>query len=207
MTVSHTPEKWNERYAGDDYFYGTEPNEFLVVQAHHVPKGGNVLCVADGEGRNGVWLAQHGYNVTSVDFSSVALQKTQNLASRMGVSIKTIEADIRQFEFENNPYDGIVAIYAHFPEDFRPELYARYRSSLKPGGCLILEGFSPEQLRYDSGGPKDLRLMYTFDEIKSVFADWNIHVLQQTTIHLDESDHHRGPAAVVRAVITKPNEK
>ena len=137
---------WNSRYAEPGYAYGTEPNAFLVAQKKYLKPGGKALAVADGEGRNGVWLAQQGLDALSVDASEVGLRKTQELAADRDVAIRTEKADLTTWPWPEQAFDAVVAIYVHFPPEVRARMHRRMFEALKPGGVLILEAFTPAQL-------------------------------------------------------------
>jgi SAM-dependent methyltransferase len=203
MSCDPWREHWNTRYESEEYVYGTEPNAFLQTQAHRIPSGA-VLCVADGEGRNGVWLARQGYAVTSIDYSPVGLEKARKLAARYGVAVELIEADLLAYDFGQERYTGIVSIYSHFAREDMLPLHRKYAQALKPGGVLILEAFSKQQLQYASGGPKDIRLLYSVEDVRTSFSELEELYLKEEIVTLDEGPLHRGQAAVVRGVFRKP---
>ncbi len=195
---------WNSRYAEPGYAYGTEPNAFLVSQKKHLKPGGMALAVADGEGRNGVWLAQQGLDVLSVDASEVGLRKTQELAADRGVAIRTERADLIAWQWPEQQFDVVAAVYIHFPPDVRARMHRRMFEALKPGGVLILEAFTPAQLDYKSGGPPVLEMLYTADMLRIDFAGGEILLIEELVTELAEGKYHRGPAAVVRLVLRRP---
>src|SRR5690242_7616878 len=141
--------RWNERFSIDGYLFGTAPNAFLASQRHLLRRGATALAVADGEGRNGVWLAEQGLDVLSVDFSEKALAKARRLAEERGVRLQTAQSDLFEWSWEGRSFDLVVAIFIQFatPAE-RTVLFARMKGALKPGGHLILQGYRPEQLRY-----------------------------------------------------------
>src|SRR4030067_1120120 len=143
---------WNSRYAEPGYAYGTEPNAFLVSQKRYLKPGAKALAVGDGEGRNGVWLAQQGLDVLSVDASEVGLRKTQELAADRCVAIRTEKVDLTTLRWPEQKYDVVAAIYVHFPPEVRARMHRCMFEALKPGGALILDAFTPAQLNYKSGG-------------------------------------------------------
>jgi len=195
---------WNTRYAESGYAYGTEPNAFLVSQQKYLMPGGKALAVADGEGRNGVWLAQQGLDVLSVDASEVGLSKTRELAADRGVQIRTEKVELSTWAWSEQTFDIVAAIYIHFPPEVRARLHHRMFEALKPGGILILEAFTPAQLNYKSGGPPVLEMLYTADMLRIDFAGGEILLLEETTTELAEGKYHHGPAAVVRLVLRRP---
>lgn len=135
---------WNERYSQPDYVYGTEPNEFLASVADRIPPG-PVLTLAEGEGRNGLFLASRGHDVTAVDQSEVGLAKARRLAEERGLSIRTQQADLADFAIEPGAWAGIVSIFCHLPKSIRVPLHAAVVEGLRPGGVFILEAYTPKQ--------------------------------------------------------------
>ena len=197
-------EFWNTRYAEPGYAYGTEPNDFLVSQKGHLRAGMKALAVADGEGRNGVWLAQQGLDVLSVDASEVGLRKAQELAADRGVPLRTERVDLASWHWPEGKFDIVAAIYIHFPPEVRARLHRAMFQALKPGGLLILEAFTPEQLKNKSGGPPVAEMLYTAEMLRVDFAGGEILHLQECTADLAEGKYHRGPAAVVRMLLRRP---
>ena len=204
--MKYGPDKWDERYGVDEYVYGKEPNLFLNQNVNSIPKG-NVLCIADGEGRNGVWLVKQGYRVTSIDFSPKAIEKINRLAQKNEVSIKTICVDLLNYEFGENIYDGIISIFSHFKVDDTNKLHRKYFNALKPNGVFIMEVFAKEQLPLKTGGPKDISLLYDTQDIQNSFPSGKIELLKKDVVYLHEGDMHDGKAVVVRAIIRKPSDK
>jgi 2-polyprenyl-3-methyl-5-hydroxy-6-metoxy-1,4-benzoquinol methylase len=195
---------WNSRYAEPGYAYGTEPNAFLVSQKKYLKPGGKALAVADGEGRNGVWLAQQGLDVLSVDASEVGLRKTQELASDRGVAIHTEKVDLITWSWPAQKFDVVAAIYIHFPPEVRACMHRRMFEALKPGGVLILEAFTPAQLNYKSGGPQVAEMLYSADMLRIDLAGGEILLIEELVTELAEGKYHRGPAAVVRLLLRRP---
>jgi 2-polyprenyl-3-methyl-5-hydroxy-6-metoxy-1,4-benzoquinol methylase len=195
---------WNSRYAEPGYAYGTEPNAFLASQKQYLKPGMQALAVADGEGRNGVWLAQQGLRVLSVDASAVGLAKARELAVDRGVTLQTRQVDLTTWSWPEQAYDVIAAIYIHFPPAVRATMHRAMFNSLKPGGVLILEAFTPEQLKYKSGGPPVAEMLYTADMLRIDFAGGEILHIEECITELAEGQYHRGPAAVVRLVLRRP---
>lgn len=198
-------EFWNDRYRSDAYVYGTAPNRFVRQQAHHLPAGGAVLALGAGEGRNAVYLAEQGFDVTALDYAVEGLRKLRTLAAERGVSIETIRADVTGWT-PSRTWDGVVTTFLHLPPDARPVLYRTIQRALRPGGVLIAEWFRPEQVTggYGSGGPPSAAMMVTEDEIRAHFPVNGIQMLRVVETHLDEGPHHSGPAAVVQFVWQRP---
>jgi cyclopropane fatty-acyl-phospholipid synthase-like methyltransferase len=195
---------WNQRFASADYFYGTEPNAFLVSQRQYLQPGMRALAVADGEGRNGVWLAQQGLEVLSVDASEVGLRKARELAARRGVSLRTQLVELTTWTWPEAEFDVVVAVFIHFPPEHRARMHEKMLRALKPGGVLILEAFTPQQLRYKTGGPPVAEMLYTAQMLHRDFSGAEILQLQETLADLQEGSGHRGTAAVVRLVLRRP---
>lgn len=195
---------WNNRYAERGYAYGTEPNVFLVSQRQYLKPGMKALAVADGEGRNGVWLAQQGVEVLSVDASEVGLNKAHELAAQRGVSIRTQRVDLTTWDWPENEFDLVAAIFIHFPPETRSRLHAKIYQALKPGGMLILEAFTPEQLKYKSGGPPVREMLYTAEMLRAELSEAEILMCEEALTNLEEGPYHRGLAAVVRLVARHP---
>ena len=200
-----TNDFWNARYAEPGFAYGTEPNAFLASQRKYLQPGMKALAVADGEGRNGVWLAQQGLDVLSVDSSKVGLRKARELAKSRGVSIRTELADLTRWQWPENEFDIVAAIFIHFPPEHRARMHEKMRRALKPGGVLIMEAFTPEQLKYKTGGPPVREMLYTVEMVREEFSKGEILLLQQMLTDLHEGPYHRGTASVVRLIVkSKP---
>jgi SAM-dependent methyltransferase len=188
---------WDERFDTPEYIYGTQPNDFLVSVANEIPPS-KVLCLADGEGRNGVYLASLGYEVLAVDQSAVGLAKAQKLAIAKQVSITTIQANLADFVIEPEAWDGIVSIYCHLPSPLRNKVYPQIIRGLKPNGVFIFEGFAPEQLQYNTGGPKDLDLLPKLVTLQEELGSLNWEISQDIERELWEGRYHNGKAAVIQ---------
>lgn len=197
---------WDERYRTDDYVYGTAPNDFLSRHYHLIPKG-EVLCLAEGEGRNAVFLARHGYEVTAVDLSSVGLAKARKLAQAHEVQIRCIQADLADFDLGENRWQGIVSIFCHLPPPIRRQLHQQVDHALKRGGVFLLEAYTPKQLELRTGGPSDTSLMMTKDILQTELADLALDRLEELERDVVEGSLHTGPAAVVQAVAVKAQRR
>jgi cyclopropane fatty-acyl-phospholipid synthase-like methyltransferase len=197
-------EFWDERYAAEHYIFGTEPNKFLASQAHLLKPGQQVLAVADGEGRNSVWLARHGVDVLSVDFSPVAQEKAKRLAAENGVSIRFEQADLTNWVWGENRFDVIVAIFIQFvgPEG-RSQMFEGIKKALKPGGYLIMQGYTPKQVEYKTGGPPHVENMYTPELLQDSFGDFEILHLNEHEEVIDEGPGHSGHSALIDLVARK----
>jgi len=192
---------WDQRFAEPGFKYGTEPNAFLLDQAHRMSPPSQVLVPGDGEGRNGVWLAMQGHRVTSVDNSVVGLQKAQSLAASRGAVLCTERVDLADWQPTTASFDALVLIFTHLPAAFRQAAHRRLAQGLRTGAWVVLEAFHPAQLGYTSGGPKDADMLYTPEQLSADFSGLINPVLMwqgQTT--LAEGPGHQGPAHVTRWV-------
>ena len=199
-----TPNFWDQRYSTQEYLYGTEPSDFLAERFSKLPAGGEVLCLADGEGRNGVFLATRGMRVTGVDSSAVGLAKAQKLATERGVSLTTIVADLSSWDPGEARWDGVVSIWAHLPAPLRAALHPRLARALRPGGVLLLEHYHPRQLAYGTGGPSDPTMMLTLDELDAAFPGWaRLHAFEGERVVVEGSGHG-GKSCVTQAILQKP---
>lgn len=190
---------WDDRYRGDTYAYGTEPNDFLRAEAHRIGVG-PVLCLAEGEGRNAVFLASLGHRVTAVDFSAEGLRKAARLARDRGVEIELVEADLATFDLGETAWSGIVSIFAHTPPAIRSSLHARVVRALAPGGVLVLEAYRPEQIALGTGGPRDVAMMPTLSELRAELGGLELVVAREVEREIHEGPHHAGPSATVQVV-------
>jgi SAM-dependent methyltransferase len=194
---------WDDRYAGGDFQFGEAPNLFLQGQAHRFGRGMRALAVGDGEGRNGVWLAEQGLVATSVDWSAVGLAKAQALAARRGVALDTVTADVTRWDWPREGFDVIAWIFVHLPPQDRAIACAGAVRALAPGGLLLLEAFTPAQEGRRSGGPKDASLLWSRALVEAHFAGLDVLELFEGTVALDEGPRHQGLAEVVRAVLRR----
>lgn len=194
-------ERWETRFSAPGYHFGTEPNAFLGSQAHLLRPGQTALAVADGEGRNGVWLAQQGLDVLSVDFSPTAQRKAQALAAARGVPLRTEQADIDTWTWPDEAFDVIVGIFVQFPSpEGQARMFDGMRRALKPGGLLLLEGYGRKQLEYATGGPKELARLYTRERLEKAFAGFASLDIREYDTMTSEGDAHVGMAALVDLV-------
>lgn len=200
---------WDDRYSGEGFAYGTEPNDFLksavTSSTLSLPKGARVLMLAEGEGRNGVFMAERGFDVTCVDLSAVGLQKAQALASSRGVSVETVVTDLGAYEFGVDRWDCVVGISSHLPPAVRERVLALIPPSLKANGYAVFEGYTPDQLSYKTGGPPTADMMYSSEIFAKAFGNV-LEVLRNEELVRDvvEGDHHTGKAAVVQFIGRKP---
>ena len=194
---------WNERYGEPGFFYGTEPNDFLVANAERLPPKGEVLCLAEGEGRNAVFLARRGFRVTGVDGSAVGLAKARALATERGVEIQTVVADLEAFELGVARWDAIVSIWCHTTAALRARLHRAVVAALRPGGVFLLESYTPKQLEYNTGGPRTADLMMTLAAVRDELAGLELVSAEETVREVHEGPHHDGPSAVLQMIARK----
>lgn len=190
---------WNQRYSAEDYVYGMEPNDLVRAEAARIPAG-RVLCLAEGEGRNAVFLARLGYAVTAMDYSSAALRKAERLARDHGVSLELVEADLADFDLGRDAWSGIVSIFAHTPRAVRERIHHAIPRALRPGGVLILEAYRPEQIALATGGPKDAALLPTLSELTRDLAELDLVIAREASREIHEGRLHSGPSATVQIV-------
>ncbi len=194
---------WNQRYAEPGYAYGTEPNDFLREQASRIPTG-RVLCLAEGEGRNAVYLAERGYQVLAVDASSVGIDKTRALAEQRGVQVEAVVSDLAEYRLGESAFEGIVSVWCHLPPQLRRELHRQVVVALKPGGILILEAYTPRQLGYGTGGPPNEALTMTLAALNTELAGLEFLVAREVEREIHEGKYHDGPSHVVQVVARRP---
>lgn len=192
-------EFWNNRYACDDFVYGTEPNDFVAAVAARIPPG-PVLCLAEGEGRNAVFLAACGHAVTAVDQSKVALGKAQKLAAARGVKIETVVADLATYQIAPGAWAGIVSVWAHLPPPLRQSVHAEAAAGLGPGGVFVLEAYTPAQLAYDTGGPRSVEMLMTTAQLREELAGLEFEIIRELERDVIEGGGHTGRGAVVQVL-------
>ncbi|MGO4886290.1 class I SAM-dependent methyltransferase [Anaerobacillus sp. MEB173] len=195
---------WHTRFQDEKYIYGTEPNVFLADIQKKLGLLGHALAIAEGEGRNAVYLAEQGMDVTTWDYAESGLEKTKKLAETRGVSVSTTLVDLNEAIWQQNQWDEIVCIYGHFPESLRKKTLQGVKHSVKPGGYFITEVYSHDQIPYKSGGPKDIELLYKPEEFLETFSDWRIvhFFIGEVTRH--EGELHHGLSHVIQFVGQKP---
>lgn len=204
MSTEEQSQKWNQRFSSKEYLFGTEPNAFLASVQHLLQSGQSVIAVADGEGRNGVWMAKLGLDVLSVDFSGVALEKARLLAVENGVKLRTEMADLFSWDWGQERFDIVVAIFIQFaaPHE-RTILFSQMKKCLKPSGHLILQGYRPEQLEYKTGGPPQAENMYTTEMLREHFSDMTILHLCGHDDLITEGTAHQGMSALIDMIARK----
>ena len=198
-------ERWQTRFSAPEYIFGTAPNVFLAAQKELLPKRGRALVVADGEGRNGVWLAEQGLDVLSIDFSPIAQAKAQALANTRGVTLRFELVDVDKFAWPDAAFDVVVDILTQFsaPAE-RAVRFAGERRALKPGGLLLLQGYRPEQIAYGTGGPKEPDHMYTRPLLEQEFGGFNQVRIAEYDADIREGTAHVGMSAMIELIGRKP---
>lgn len=197
-------DRWQTRFSAPGYLFGTEPNAFLKAHAHLLRKGEKALSVADGEGRNGVFLAEQGLDVTSIDFSPAAQEKARALARQRGVALRVQQADVIHWDWPQDAFDVVAAIFIQFatpPE--RAKIFAGIKRALKPGGLLLMQGYRPKQLEYKTGGPSDVTRLYTRELLQDTFGDFSSLDIQEHDSIIHEGDGHGGMSALIDLVARK----
>ena len=195
---------WDERYATDEYLFGTAPNAFLAREVHRLAPGSKVLAIADGEGRNSVFLAQHGHRVIATDVSDQALEKARRLAERRGVAVEYRHVDLAGWEWPVDAFDAVVGIFMQFAgPELRDDIFEGIHRSLKPGGLLLLEGYRQEQLSFGTGGPPNLENLYTEESLRGAFAEWEIELLNTYDAQIEEGAGHSGMSALIDLIAQK----
>lgn len=206
MTIDNTAEyqRWEKRFSAREYVFGEEPNAFIARNKSRLPRSGRALAVSDGEGRNGVWLAEQGLDVVSMDFSPTAQEKARALAARRGVRITTDLADILAYPWPDAAYDVIAVVFIQYMNPSqRQQAFAGIARALKPGGLLLLEGYTPKQVKYGTGGPKEPENMYTASLLEAAFGGFSRLEMQIYDAELHEGAGHGGVSALIDLVAEK----
>ncbi len=197
-------ERWEARFSAPDYVFGKAPNAFLKNHAHLFKRGQKALSISDGEGRNGVFLAEQGLDVHTFDFSPKAVAKAQALARERGVKLHTEVADLATWNWPVAEFDVIVAIFFQFAAPpFRQQIFSNIKKSLKPGGLLLLEGYRPEQIGYKTGGPSQVENLYTRKLLEDAFKDFASVEIKEYDSEVDEGAGHKGLSALIDLVARK----
>jgi SAM-dependent methyltransferase len=196
--------RWQGRYGVPEYIFGKAPNIFLASCRGLLPKSGKAISVADGEGRNGVWLAEQGLDVTALDFSQTAQLKAAALAQERGVNVMLVHADVHTWAYPEAAFDVVVEIFAQFSSPHeRVAKWAGMRKTLKPGGLLIIQGYTPKQLQYGTGGPKEIENLYTRPMLEQGFAGFRDVSITEEELEMHEGTAHSGMSAVINVTARK----
>lgn len=195
--------KWDERFSQDGFFYGKEPNDFLRERFSIFKKQGQLLCLAEGEGRNAVFLAEQGFDVTAMDGSVEGFKKLAILAKEKKVTVKTQVADLFKYEMGENQWDGIVSVWCHLPKPIWKKILNQVAIALKPGGAFLLESYTPDQIKLGTGGPPTVDLMATLQELKEAFVGFDLVHGEELNREIHEGKGHNGLSAVVQFIVLK----
>lgn len=194
---------WDERYSGEDFAYGTAPNDFLVEAVQYLPPKGRVLCLADGEGRNSVYLAEQGFEVVGVDSSPVGLTKAEKLAKERNVKIETVLADLADFEIKADSFNAVISIFCHLLPGIMEKVHKQIVRGLRKGGVLVLEGYTPRQHEYNTGGPKSKEVLMNLVTLKKEFSGLEFKHAKEIDREIHEGQFHNGMSAVVQIIAVK----
>ena len=205
MGFSDATQFWNERFDKAEFIFGKEPNEYLVEQTQkYLKPKDKVLCIADGEGRNGVWLAKQGIQVIGFDASDIALSKAKQFAKENQVEVEYAFSDTDSFDWQANTYDAVIAIFIQFADpQMRERIFQKTYEALKPGGMFILQGYTPKQLEYKTGGPSLIEHLYTEEMIRDLIKEFEILDLCCYEKELNEGARHAGMSALLGLVARK----
>lgn len=205
MTSNAELSRWNQRFGAEEYIFGTAPNAFLAAHKPLLPVRGRALSVADGEGRNSVWLAEQGLEVSAFDFSPVGVAKARRLAAERGVRVHYDVASVYDWRWPQAMFDVVAAIFVQFADPaMRAFMFERMVAALAPGGLVLLEGYSPKQLEYRSGGPSQVENLYTAPMLREAFGALEILQLVEYEADLTEGTRHSGRSALIDLVARKP---
>ncbi len=194
---------WDERFSQAEPVYGEQPNNYLRAQVQRLAPGASVLVPGDGYGRNGLWLATQGFRVHTVDLSTIGVERARNSARHAGLSLTMEQADLSTWAWPQNQFDAVFSIFVHLFPNVRAAIHANMLRALVPGGLCVLEAFSTAQLKFSSGGPKQLDLLYSVEILRQDFAAAQILALEEATVSLQEGRMHSGPGAVVHGVFQR----
>ena len=197
---------WNIRFQTDHYVYGKEPNVFLTEFQKRINMSGDALAIAEGEGRNAVYLAEQGMNVTAWDYAESGLVKINKLAKERNVEVLTECVDLNEANWTKDTWDEIICIFGHFPTALRKKTLEGVKEAVKPGGYYLTEVYSHNQIPYKSGGPQDVDFLYKPEEFLEVFADWHIIHFFMGEVIRHEGKLHHGLSHVIQFVGQKPGE-
>ncbi len=198
---------WNQRFTSEAYIFGTRPAAFLTNNAHWIPPRSGVLVPADGEGRNSVYLAELGHRVVATDVAEAGLAKARRLAQTRGVDVDFRHLDLRGWQWPDAEFDAVVAVFIQFaPPAFRDEIFAGMKRAVRPGGVILLHGYTPKQLDYRTGGPSVVEQLYTEELLYGAFSEWELLRVAAYECDLDEGESHRGRSAVIDLIARRPRE-
>jgi SAM-dependent methyltransferase len=191
---------WNTRYKEAEFAYGTEPNDFLKSKIQVCKPNSKILCLAEGEGRNAVFLAEHNHDVTAVDYSEEGLNKLKLLAKQRNLDIETICIDLNHYKIEENKWDAIICIFGHFPEPLRQTVFKQVYKGLNKGGVFLMEAYHKDQLNYKTGGPQVAELLYSAEELEHDFSEFENISIETSIKEIEEGKYHKGTSAVIQVL-------
>jgi SAM-dependent methyltransferase len=194
---------WNARYKKSEYAYGLEPNDFLKSKINSLKPNSKILCLAEGEGRNAIFLAENKHQITAIDYSDEGLNKLKSLAKERNVIVKTICADLNQYKIDPNHWDVIICIFGHFPPELRKTVFKQVYSGLKKDGVFLLEAYHKDQLKYKTGGPQLSDLLYSKEELQNDFSEFENISIENSIKEIEEGKYHKGTSAVIQVVAYK----
>lgn len=194
---------WHQRFSDDQYFYGTAPNDFLREASQYIPEGSAVISLGEGEGRNAVFLAEQGHRLTAVDMALSGLEKTKKLAAERGVEVATVHADLSEYQLEPAAWDAVINIFCHMHKSERLDFHQRIQDGLKSGAVLIFECYTTKQPKYKTGGPSNIDLLYTIEELERDFSAMEILHLAEVEREIHEGEGHSGLSSVVQLIARK----
>lgn len=194
---------WNTRYKESEFAYGTEPNDFLKSKIQVLKPHSKILCLAEGEGRNAVFLAEHNHDVTAVDYSEEGLNKLQKLASNKNLTIETVCVDLKHYIIEENKWDAIICIFGHFPASLRKSVFKQVYKGLNKGGVFLMEAYHKDQLNYKTGGPQVAELLYSAEELQHDFSEFETISIETSIKEIEEGKYHQGTSAVIQVIAEK----
>jgi cyclopropane fatty-acyl-phospholipid synthase-like methyltransferase len=194
---------WNTRFKEAEFAYGTEPNDFLKSKIQAFKPNSKILCLAEGEGRNAVFLAEHNHHVTAVDYSQEGLNKLKKLASDKNLSIETVCIDLNHYKIEENKWDAIICIFGHFPESLRKAVFKQVYSGLKKDGVFLMEAYHKDQINYKTGGPQVADLLYSAEELQIDFSEFKNKSIETSIKEIEEGKYHKGTSVVIQVIAKK----
>jgi len=194
---------WNTRYKESKYAYGTEPNDFLKSKFTILKPHSKILCLAEGEGRNALFLAENNHNVTAIDYSLEGLNKLSKLAKERKLNIDTLCIDLSLYKIEANKWDAIICIFGHFPSDLRKAVFNQVYSGLNNDGFFLMEAYHKNQLNYKTGGPQVSELLYSIEELQNDFSEFENISIETSIKEIEEGKYHKGTSAVIQVIASK----
>lgn len=195
---------WDQRFAGKDYLFGTEPAAFLTREAGVLPPASRVLCLADGEGRNSVWVAGQGHSVTAMEQSPVAIAKAEALAKARQVTVDFRQSGVEGWDWAQ-PYDAVIGVFIQFaPPALRAAIHRGIAQAVVPGGLVLLHGYAPRQIANGTGGPRAVENLYTLDGLRADFPDWNVLRAADYDMEITEGTGHAGQSALIDFIARRP---